>query len=143
MIKYNAGHDIDTYCSRCKLDLAHVVIAAAAGQPVRVLCKTCNSEHAYRKKKRVTGVTKRTTTKRATASTSTIDGPLSSEAYTQLFSGRDLSRSRRYTIRESFTVDDIVDHKKFGIGLVTKLLGDQKIEVTFREGIKVLIHDRA
>ena len=143
MIKYNAGHDIDTYCSRCKLDLAHVIIAAAGGQPVRVLCKTCNSEHAFRKKRRTTGVTNRTATKRATTSVAKLDGALSSEAYTQLFSGRDLSRSRRYTIRESFVVDDIVDHKKFGIGLVTKLLGDQKIEVTFREGIKVLIHDRA
>ena len=59
-----------------------------------------------------------------------------------MLSGRDLSRSRRYTIKETFEVDDVVDHKKFGIGLVTKMLGDQKIEVTFREGAKILIHDR-
>ena len=140
---YSAGHDIDTYCSRCKLDLAHVIIAVSAGQPVRVVCKTCNSEHAFRKPKRkATGVTKRASSTRKTAA-ATPQGPLSSEAYHQILSGRDLSRSRRYTIKESFSVDDVVDHKKFGIGLVTKMLGDQKIEVTFREGIKILIHDRA
>ena len=140
---YSAGHDIDTYCSRCKLDLAHVIIAVSAGQPVRVVCKTCNSEHAFRKPKRkATGVTKRASSTRKTAA-ATPQGPLSSEAYHQMLSGRDLSRSRRYTIKESFSVDDVVDHKKFGIGLVTKMLGDQKIEVTFREGIKILIHDRA
>ena len=139
---YSAGHDIDTYCSRCKLDLAHVIIALSAGQPVRVLCKTCNSEHAFRKPKRkTTGVTKRAASKKST--TSAPQGPLSTEAYHQLLSGRDLSRSRRYTIKETFEVDDVVDHKKFGIGLVTKMLGDQKIEVTFREGVKILIHDRA
>lgn len=138
---YSAGHDIDTYCSRCKLDLAHVIIALSAGQPVRVLCKTCNSEHAFRKPKRkTTGVTKRAATKKSTASAP--QGPLSTEAYHQMLSGRDLSRSRRYTIKETFEVDDIVDHKKFGIGLVTKMLGDQKIEVTFREGAKILVHDR-
>ena len=139
---YSAGHDIDTYCSRCKLDLAHVIIALSAGQPVRVLCKTCNSEHAFRKPKRkTTGVTKRAASKKST--TSSPQGPLSTEAYHQMLSGRDLSRSRRYTIKETFEVDDVVDHKKFGIGLVTKMLGDQKIEVTFREGVKILIHDRA
>ena len=138
---YSAGHDIDTYCSRCKLDLAHVIIAVTAGQPVRVVCKTCNSEHAFRKPKRkTTGVTKRASTTKKTPAAP--QGPLSSEAYHQMLSGRDLSRSRRYTIKETFTVDDVVDHKKFGIGLVTKMLGDQKIEVTFREGIKILIHDR-
>ena len=138
---YSAGHDIDTYCSRCKLDLAHVIIALSAGQPVRVLCKTCNSEHAFRKPKRkTTGVTKRAATKKSTASAP--QGPPSTEAYHQMLSGRDLSRSRRYTIKETFEVDDIVDHKKFGIGLVTKMLGDQKIEVTFREGAKILVHDR-
>lgn len=138
---YSAGHDIDTYCSRCKLDLAHVIIALSAGQPVRVLCKTCNSEHAFRKPKRkTTGVTKRAAAKKSTASAP--QGPLSTEAYHQMLSGRDLSRSRRYTIKETFEVDDIVDHKKFGIGLVTKMLGDQKIEVTFREGAKILVHDR-
>ena len=138
---YSAGHDIDTYCSRCKLDLAHVIIALSAGQPVRVLCKTCNSEHAFRKPKRkTTGVTKRAASKKST--TIAPQGPLSTEAYHQMLSGRDLSRSRRYTIKETFEVDDVVDHKKFGIGLVTKMLGDQKIEVTFREGAKILIHDR-
>ncbi|MEC8050684.1 MAG: hypothetical protein VX210_07805 [Myxococcota bacterium] len=138
---YSAGHDIDTYCSRCKLDLAHVIIALSAGQPVRVLCKTCNSEHAFRKPKRkTTGVTKRAASKKST--TSAPQGPLSTEAYHQMLSGRDLSRSRRYTIKETFEVDDVLDHKKFGIGLVTKMLGDQKIEVTFREGAKILIHDR-
>lgn len=139
---YSAGHDIDTYCSRCKLDLAHVIIAVSAGQPVRVVCKTCQSEHAFRKPKRTTGGTKRAASTRK-ATTSVPQGPLSTEAYHQLLSGRDLSRSRRYTIKETFSVDDVVDHKKFGIGLVTKMLGDQKIEVTFREGTKILIHDRA
>ena len=134
---YSAGHDIDTYCSRCKLELAHVIIALSAGQPVRVLCKTCNSEHAFRKPKRkTTGVTKRAATKKSTASAP--QGPLSTEAYHQMLSGRDLSRSRRYTIKETFEVDDIVDHKKFGIGLVTKCSGTKRSKLHFERARRFL-----
>jgi hypothetical protein len=44
-----AGSAIEDYCRACKLDRMHTVIAAdAAGQPVRVLCGYCRSEHNYR-----------------------------------------------------------------------------------------------
>ncbi len=44
-----AGSAIEDYCRACKVDRMHTVIAAdAGGQPLRVQCGYCRSEHNYR-----------------------------------------------------------------------------------------------
>ena len=46
---YRAGSAIEDYCRACKTDRMHTVIAADdSGQPVRVACGYCRSEHNYR-----------------------------------------------------------------------------------------------
>src|SRR3989338_816803 len=42
------GGDILCLCTRCKMELAHVVMAMGDGRPKRVVCKTCKSEHSFR-----------------------------------------------------------------------------------------------
>ena len=42
------GDYIDDYCSRCKLSTDHSIAAMAGEEPVKVICRTCNSEHKYR-----------------------------------------------------------------------------------------------
>lgn len=42
------GDDVDAYCTRCKIDLTHTVLAMADEEtPERVRCNTCGSEHRY------------------------------------------------------------------------------------------------
>src|SRR5438046_10706382 len=43
------GDTIDDYCSRCKRSLDHSIVAMAGEEVGKVLCRTCNSEHKYRK----------------------------------------------------------------------------------------------
>jgi hypothetical protein len=44
-----AGESIEDFCRACKLDRMHTVIAASPeGQPIRVACGYCSSEHNYR-----------------------------------------------------------------------------------------------
>jgi hypothetical protein len=46
---YRAGQPIDDLCRACKTVRAHTVIAVdAQGQPERVMCDFCRSEHNYR-----------------------------------------------------------------------------------------------
>jgi hypothetical protein len=46
---YRAGSAVEDYCRVCKTDRMHTVVAAdAAGQPIRVSCGYCRSEHNYR-----------------------------------------------------------------------------------------------
>jgi len=42
------GDYIDDHCSRCKRTTDHSVVAMAGDEVVKVLCRTCNSEHKYR-----------------------------------------------------------------------------------------------
>jgi hypothetical protein len=49
MRAYRAGESIEDYCRACKLDRMHtIVVVDAGGQPVRVTCGYCRSEHNYR-----------------------------------------------------------------------------------------------
>jgi len=45
------GDYIDDHCSRCKRTTDHSVVAMAGDEVVKVLCRTCNSEHKYRHNK--------------------------------------------------------------------------------------------
>ncbi len=46
---YRAGSGIEDYCRACKTDRMHTVVAAdPSGQPIRVVCGYCRSEHNYR-----------------------------------------------------------------------------------------------
>lgn len=42
------GDLIDDYCPRCRLLLNHAVASIMESQVVKVICKTCYTEHAYR-----------------------------------------------------------------------------------------------
>jgi hypothetical protein len=44
-----AGNRVDDLCRACKLEREHVVMTAnAAGEPLRVVCDYCGSQHNYR-----------------------------------------------------------------------------------------------
>ena len=46
---YRAGESLEDYCRACKTDRLHTVMASDEhGQPLRVVCGFCSSEHNYR-----------------------------------------------------------------------------------------------
>jgi hypothetical protein len=47
--RYRAGESIEDFCRACKTDRSHtVVVVDDAGEPIRVACGFCHSEHNYR-----------------------------------------------------------------------------------------------
>ncbi|MDQ2643863.1 MAG: hypothetical protein M3020_08625, partial [Myxococcota bacterium] len=44
----SAGKEIDSWCTKCRLELGHRIVAMVGGAPKRVICLTCGSEHNYR-----------------------------------------------------------------------------------------------
>lgn len=132
--KPQAGADIDAYCSRCKLVLAHVIIALRGSRPAKVECKTCKGVHAYREEAPSPRSVRRSTARDSAAA--------SQAAYDSMLAGKDISRAAKYRANETFDLEDVLDHKSFGIGVVTRVLADNKIEVAFANGPKVLVHGR-
>ena len=127
----NAGQEIDDQCTKCKLLLAHTIVAMDGESVLKVECNTCHSVHKYRGKKAKSSRAK--STKKTTVKVVPFE---------QLIAGKDLSRATRYKISMALAQDEIIDHAKFGLGIVTHVMGDNKVEVEFSEGSRILVHNR-
>lgn len=153
-MSYHVGGDCDAYCGRCKMDLSATIVAMVDKVPVQVKCNTCHTVRKFRPPKNGPNpfakkkVAKPKTTRRRTAGegqrarTERARNLGAAEAETrfdELIKGKDISGARRYLITETFTDGEVVDHKKFGLGVVLEIMGDKKARVLFRVGEKILI----
>lgn len=133
---YSAGEDIESWCTKCKMELEHTIVAMVGNLPKRVKCNTCNSEHNYRSKP---------ARKSNTGASGQKKKPLgkSYKDYLTLLTETDRSNSREYNIKNTFKENDVIEHPKFGTGLVQSIIKSNKIEVIFKDGPRLLIHNMA
>jgi hypothetical protein len=128
------GGEIDAFCSRCELVLAHTVHAVVAGRPVRVECNTCHAVHAVREAARAAPRPRPTGERRKAAATTVgLDALLAARPGPAL----------PYSPRQAYAAGDVLDHPIFGRGLVSALREGGKMEVTFRSAVRILVHGRA
>jgi len=129
------SEDIVAYCTSCKLDLAHVIVALDGKKVKKVLCKTCKKEHVYKAPKKGKAPPKKRKTK-AKAKKITIS-PLE-EWETAMKQAKDAAIVV-YAQDGSFKEGEKLDHSSFGKGLITKLIHPNKMEVIFEDGTKFMI----
>ena len=48
MREVRLGDDIDDFCVRCKRVMNHAVVSVLNGEPAKVRCRTCHSDHDFR-----------------------------------------------------------------------------------------------
>ncbi len=132
------GGDIDAWCTRCKMNLGHTILAMVSKRPVRVRCNTCSGEHNYRgsagAEPRKGGWEPREVRERREARPSVT-------SWEALLAGKDLVSARRYSPKEKYVADEVIEHPLFGIGLVQEVRGD-KIQVAFKADVKTLVHGK-
>lgn len=140
MSEIGVGKEIVTYCSKCKLDLAHIIVVMKDEKtPMRVQCKTCKSNHSFKEKK-VAVVAK----PRRLASGRLAKPRQTSEE--KIFNVWDKAMKSstvdpiKYSIKTKFLEGQIIDHPSWGTGVVEKMIDANKIEVVFRTCTKVLMH---
>jgi hypothetical protein len=56
----------------------------------------------------------------------------------QAIVGRGVLEFKAYDIRTTFNEGDLVRHKKFGDGVVTRIIDGKKVEVLFRDETRTL-----
>lgn len=134
------GKETLAYCTSCKMDLNHVIVALKGDRIAKAQCLTCKKEHTYKAPK---GQAEPKKTKKTKASTeiSQEPGSHSIEAEWQKLMGahQDLP-SKPYNTQGHFGLGDKINHPTFGEGIVGKLIYPNKLEVIFRMDVKVLIH---
>jgi len=128
--------DVVAYCVSCKMDLAHTVVAMDGEIVKKVLCNTCNKEHVYRAPKGEKAPTNKKKPVRKTRGKKIVAPDVLWEK--ALEPAQNLI-SKLYTIDGSFESGEKIDHKTFGLGLITKLIQPNKMEVIFKEGTKIMI----
>lgn len=132
------GKETLAYCTSCKMDLNHVIVAMKGDRIAKAQCFTCKKEHAYKAPKGVTEPKKKKKTKAEAAEEQTAT---SIEAeWTKLMAAHKDAPVKNYTTKGLFVLGDKLHHQNFGDGIVGKLIYPNKIEVIFRTDIKVLIY---
>ena len=142
--KMKTGSTVDSWCTKCKLILAHTVEAMVDGKITRVHCNTCRGQHAHRASAPGSSSgTARTASARSgkAAAASKPAKPVRSE-YETLLRGRTAAVARPYSISQRFAPGEVISHASFGLGVVTAERDSVKIDVHFADGPKVLLHGR-
>jgi len=131
------GGEVDAFCTRCELTLAHTVHAVVEGRPVKVECNTCHAVHRYRG---AAGAAAPRSSARAAGATRARAEVVGFDA---LLAARRIEAARAYSPKATFAVDDVVDHPLFGRGFVSAVRDGGKVEITFRSDVKLLVHARS
>lgn len=132
------GKDVLSYCTKCRLNLSHTIVAMKDEKTfAKVQCNTCKSTHAYKDPSSSNASKTRTKPKRSTGQTKIISiADLWMESL-----NKTTSKSQPYTIDHKYREGDVIDHTKFGPGIV-QAVKDNTIQVVFRHDIKTLVHNK-
>jgi hypothetical protein len=143
MIVNSVGENIGAYCLKCKLVLSHLILFKVDDVVNRVKCKTCGAEHKYRgtmpavKKSaaiRAPGAfrAKKTVSAKATVN----DAPL--QWGLKISNMAPATPLKSYSIKETYKVNDVINHPLFGVGFVEKTASDKSIFMLFNDSVKLM-----
>ncbi len=163
---YKVGGECDAWCTKCKRDTLHNIIALAAGNvlPARVECRSCHGMHNYaapkstpRPKAERSKVSATSREKAASASgvpakaakpakpspaalTKAANAVRENELRWEGLVARNAAvREQAYSARAAFGPGDTIMHTTFGLGFVVEKAGDQRIKVVFRDAERTLV----
>jgi len=148
------GAEVDAWCTKCRMDLLHRIIAMHNGKIIRVECRTCGGHHNYRKPHSAPALEKiggarpslngRIEKARSTPSLSprraaAAEAERQREAtWQKAVLGQPVSSFRAYRASQTFSLGDLIRHGKFGDGYIVRVIDRQKVEVMFKDGLRML-----
>lgn len=140
MAELKVGGEVDAFCTRCKMVLAHTILAVWAERIKKVRCNTCMGEHAFRASE--PGTRSPRVGSSASPGVSKRPEKPSGSSYETLMEGKSRASARRYNPKERFEVGNLVEHPSFGLGVIAAVRGLDKIDVAFPGTVKTLLHNR-
>jgi hypothetical protein len=130
------GSDVEAYCPKCKGDTTHVVISKYEDEIRRVQCNPCGDVHSFRKPR---GDVEDDVPEPIAAKKRAM---MKKHSWEEFFAKHSDKNAKPYEFRERYNDNVIVTHPKFGKGFVTEVLSDSKVEITFKDSRRVLVHNR-
>jgi hypothetical protein len=130
------GSDVEAYCPKCKADTTHVVISKYEEEIRRVQCNPCGDVHSFRKPR---GEAEDDVPEPVAARKRAM---LKKPGWEEFFARRSPNDAKPYEFREAYRENIIVHHPKFGVGFVSEVVSDSKVEITFQDARRILVHNR-
>ena len=125
--------EIVTRCTKCKLELKQIVISHnSEGIVAKVKCSTCGSEHKYYPEKK-----RLATKKKKEEAAKVAQRNREAEKFARLLEQNQGKKAKTYGMSENYSDSDVIDHKTFGKGIITKV-NYQKMDVLFETGLRIL-----
>lgn len=133
MATHRVGGEVDATCTRCKMELAHTILAMVGPKIVRVRCNTCGSDHVFRGTQPAA--------RSAAAKPRTAAGEKTLVGWEAQLAALDVAGAQDYRPEQHFAVDQVVRHPTFGLGIV-RAVREDKMDVAFRTAERTLVQGR-
>jgi hypothetical protein len=140
--------EVDSFCTRCRLVLNHRIVSMKNGKAHQVECLTCRSQHLWRpnapgeKAVAAAGTDRPVGAGRGAIASNrpprVTHAMRHEQQWEKAIAGRGVSEFKTYNVGGSFREGDLLRHKKFGDGVVTRVIDAHKVEVLFKDEAKTL-----
>jgi hypothetical protein len=125
------GQNIESYCSNCKQGTDHTIMVMDGETVAKVRCKTCGRTHKFRSPAEG-AVTRKPRKKRTAGEEATA------EMVWEAGLAEAKGKAREYSMDARYRIGDIVDHHRFGKGIVLKVYYN-KCGMLFKDGEKLMV----
>ncbi len=128
------GTEVEALCTKCKNATIHVITRIKEGEIARVMCKTCLSSHRFRMVDEK--VRKKLAKLRGLKKVKKTPESRENRKWNKLLEQADPQKAISYRMGASYAEYDVIQHEKFGLGVVVKILDRCKMSVIFSDGVK-------
>ena len=125
----SAGDLIEARCTKCRKNNEHTIVTVGEELPERVQCSVCSREHKYRPP----SVAKKPAARKAAA-----PRDADRKEWLALQPTMDSAKAKDYSMSEAYKVKSLITHPAFGLGIVQRVIGSQKVEILFEDGKKTM-----
>ena len=134
MATHRVGGEVDATCTRCRMDLAHTILAMVRSKIARVRCNTCGSDHVFRGTQ--SSSRSAAARPRAAPAEKTVGG------FDAQLAALDVSKALDYHPDQTYAVEQVVRHPTFGLGIV-RAVRQEKMDVAFKAAERTLVQGRS
>jgi hypothetical protein len=124
-----AGDQIQARCTKCRKNTEHIIVTLAEDNPAEVQCSVCSRQHKYRPP---------TATKKPAVKRTVNYKEAERKEWETLRPGMDSAKAADYSMTGDYRVKSLINHPLFGLGIVQRIAGAQKVEVLFEDGKKTM-----
>lgn len=123
------GDQIEGRCTKCRKNTSHKIMTLDEDAPADVQCTVCSREHKYRKP---------TVPKKPAVRRTVNPQDAERKEWKTLQPNMNSAKAMDYSMNTAYKVKSLINHPVFGLGIVQRVAGPQKVEVLFEDGKKTM-----